>query len=80
MATVLTPEQEQECRKLKALFDERAGMSQRAFVKKYNLGTPANLGQYLLGRRPLTLGDGFAHRKTAWHTDCGVQPPFGCRT
>lgn len=41
MATVLTPEQEQECRKLKALFDERAGMSQRAFVKKYNLGTPA---------------------------------------
>lgn len=56
MATVLTPEQEQECRKLKALFDERAGMSQRAFVKKYNLGTPANLGQYLLGRRPLTLG------------------------
>ena len=56
MTTVLTPEQEQECRKLKALFDERAGMSQRAFVKKYNLGTPANLGQYLLGRRPLTLG------------------------
>lgn len=55
MSPILTPEQEQECKKLKQLFDERAGMSQRAFAKKFGLGTPANLGQYLLGRRALTV-------------------------
>lgn len=51
----LTPEQAQECLKLKQLFLEKSDLSQRAFVKKYNLGTPANLGQYLQGRRPLSL-------------------------
>lgn len=51
----MTPEQEKECERLKALFVERAGISQREFVKKYNLGTPANLGQYLNGRRPLNV-------------------------
>ena len=51
----LTPEQAQECLRLKQLFLEKSDLSQRAFVKKYNLGTPANLGQYLQGRRPLNL-------------------------
>ena len=51
----LTREQEIECARLKALFDQRAGMSQRAFAQKHGLGTPANLGQYLLGRRPLSV-------------------------
>ncbi len=51
----LTPEQAQECSRLKQLFLEKSDISQREFVKKYNLGTPANLGQYLQGRRPLNL-------------------------
>lgn len=51
----LTPEQMRECADLKKLFIEKAGMSQRAFVKKYSLGSPANLGQYLQGRRALNV-------------------------
>ena len=30
-------------------------MSQRAFVKKHDMGTPANLSQYLQGRRAVSL-------------------------
>lgn len=52
---MLTPEQEQECARLKALFNEKAGMSQRAFAAKYKLGTVSNLSQYLTGRRALSL-------------------------
>ena len=52
---MLTPEQEVECQKLKAIFQERAGMTQKEFVAKYKLGTPANLGQYLNGRRPIPV-------------------------
>lgn len=51
----LTPEQLRECAALKALFLEKAGMSQRAFVKKHDMGTPANLSQYLQGRRAVSL-------------------------
>lgn len=51
----LTTEQTQECLRLKQLFLEKSDLSQRAFVKKYNLGTPANLGQYLQGRRALNI-------------------------
>ena len=51
----LTPEQTQECLRLKQLFLEKSDLSQRAFVKKYNLGTPANLSQYLQGRRALNI-------------------------
>lgn len=51
----LTPEQSQECAKLKALFLEKAGMSQRQFVQKHDLGTPGNLNQYLQGRRAVSL-------------------------
>lgn len=51
----MTPEQERECERLKALFNQRAGMTQREFVKKYDLGSPSNLGQYLNGRRPLSV-------------------------
>lgn len=51
----LTPEQTQECLRLKQLFREKSDISQRAFVKKYNLGTPANLSQYLQGRRALNI-------------------------
>lgn len=43
----MTPEQERECERLKALLNQRAGMTQREFVKKYDLGSPSNLGQYL---------------------------------
>lgn len=52
---MLTPEQEVECQKLKAIFQERAGMTQKEFAAKYKLGTPANLGQYLNGRRPIPV-------------------------
>lgn len=51
----LTPEQIDECSKLKALFDQRATLSQREFAKRYGLGTPGNLWQYLNGRRALNL-------------------------
>lgn len=51
----LTPLQEKECQALKALFNEKSKISQREFVKLYDLGTPANLSQYLNGRRPLNI-------------------------
>lgn len=51
----LTNVQTQECAKLKELFLEKAGMSQRQFVQKYGLGTPGNLNQYLQGRRAVSL-------------------------
>lgn len=51
----LSPEQERECSTLKKIFNEKSKLSQREFVKEYGLGTPANLGQYLNGRRPLSL-------------------------
>ena len=44
---------EQEAAKLKQLFSEKSPLSQREFARKYNLGTPGNLWQYLNGRRPL---------------------------
>lgn len=51
----LTPEQTEECAAVKKLFAERAGMSQRAFAERFDLGTPGNLWQYLNGRRALNL-------------------------
>lgn len=44
---------EKEAADLKRLFNEKSPYSQREFAKKYNLGTPGNLWQYLNGRRPL---------------------------
>lgn len=44
---------EKEASELKRLFTEKSPYSQREFAKKYNLGTPGNLWQYLNGRRPL---------------------------
>lgn len=52
---MLTPDQELECRKLKAIFLQKSKLSQKAFAEKYGFGTPANLGQYLNGRRPLNV-------------------------
>ena len=52
---MLTPDQELECRKLKAIFLQQSPLSQKAFAEKYGFGTPANLGQYLNGRRPLNV-------------------------
>ena len=52
---MLTPDQELECRKLKAIFLQKSPLSQKAFAEKYGFGTPANLGQYLNGRRPLNV-------------------------
>lgn len=53
--TMLTPDQELECRKLKAIFLQKSPLSQKAFAEKYGFGSPANLGQYLNGRRPLNV-------------------------
>ncbi len=44
---------EKESARLKELFKEKSPYSQREFAKRYNLGTPGNLWQYLSGRRPL---------------------------
>lgn len=52
---MLTAEQDAECRKLKELFIDKAGMTQKEFVSKYKLGTAANLGQYLNGRRAISV-------------------------
>ena len=52
---MLTPDQESECRKLKALFIQKSPISQREFASKHGLGTPGNLSQYLNARRPLNL-------------------------
>lgn len=51
----LTPEQIAESETLKRLFLEKAGMTQKEFFRVNGLGTPANLGQYLQGRRALTI-------------------------
>lgn len=51
----MLPLHERECARLKELFDEKSKISQREFVRKYNLGTPANLSQVLLGRRPVNV-------------------------
>lgn len=45
----------EEARKLKALFNERAGMSQEAFGDKYGLGSQGMVWQYLNARSPLNL-------------------------
>jgi SOS-response transcriptional repressor LexA len=52
---MLTEEQERECAALKKLFVEKSPLSLRAFVKKFKLGSPSNLSQYLNGRRALNL-------------------------
>lgn len=39
--------------RLRALFDQRAGMSQLEFAEKYGLGTQGMVWQYLSGYRPL---------------------------
>lgn len=51
----LTPEQQTECETLKRLFLQKAGMTQKEFARVHGLGTPANFGQYLQGRRALTV-------------------------
>ncbi len=51
----LTAEQEKECARLKALFLEKAGMTQRKFAVVHGFGTAGNLNQYLQGRRGLTM-------------------------
>lgn len=52
---MLTAEQERECSALKKIFEEKSTISLRSFVKKYKLGSPSNLSQYLNGRRALNL-------------------------
>lgn len=49
----MDPLHELEAQKLKKLFKEKSPISQREFARKYNLGTPGNLWQYLNGVRPL---------------------------
>ncbi len=51
----LTDEEKRECAALKALFKEKSPMTQREFVKVHDFGTPANLNQYLMGRRAISL-------------------------
>lgn len=46
---------EQEAAKLKLLFNEKSPLSQREFARKYNLGTPGNVWQYLNGKRALNV-------------------------
>lgn len=49
----MDPLYEKEAQQLKRLFKENSKITQREFAKRYNLGTPGNLWQYLNGRRPL---------------------------
>lgn len=49
----MTPLYEKECATIRELFKTHSKISQREFVRKYGLGTPTNLSQVLLGRRPL---------------------------
>lgn len=46
---------EKESARLKELFKEKSPLSQRDFAKKYGLGTPGNLWQYLSGHRRLNV-------------------------
>lgn len=51
----LTPQLLAECERLNHLFKTHATITQKEFAKRYQLGTPANLWQYLNGRRALNL-------------------------
>ena len=50
-----TSHHEEEAKRLKRIFDERATMSQSAFGHEFEIGTQGMVSQYLLGRRPLNL-------------------------
>lgn len=51
----LTPEEIAECDALKALFADRAGMSQAAAAAAWGLGSQSNLSHYLNKRQSITL-------------------------
>lgn len=53
--TPLTQEEALECETLKAVFNDRAGMSQKAAAELWGLGTQSNLSHYLNKHQPLTL-------------------------
>lgn len=52
---MISPQQAEECARLKRLFLEKSPMSQREFAKRYNIGSAANLGHYLNGNRALNM-------------------------
>lgn len=51
----LSEEEAKECEALKAIFNDRAGMSQKAAAAAWGLGTQSNLSHYLNKHQPLTL-------------------------
>ena len=51
----MTPENVVESATLKRLFEEKATISQKEFAKRFDIGTPGLLWQYLNGRKALNL-------------------------
>jgi len=50
-----SPTHHDDAARLRALFKEKATLSQLAFGERYELGTQSMVSQYLLGRRPLNV-------------------------
>jgi len=50
-----SPSHHDDAARLRALFKEKATLSQLAFGQRYGLGTQSMISQYLLGRRPLNI-------------------------
>lgn len=54
-ASNLTESEQADIQRLKRLFDEKAGLSQKAFGSRWGIGSPAMMSQYLTGKRSLGL-------------------------
>lgn len=51
----LTESEQGDTRRLKKLFDEKAGLSQKDFGARWGIGSPGMMSQYLTGKRSLGL-------------------------
>jgi phage repressor protein C with HTH and peptisase S24 domain len=54
-ASNLTDSEQEDIRRLKRLFDEKAGLSQKDFGSRWGIGSPGMMSQYLTGKRSLGL-------------------------
>lgn len=54
-ASNLTESEQGDIRRLKKLFDEKAGLSQKDFGARWGIGSPGMMSQYLTGKRSLGL-------------------------
>lgn len=54
-ASNLSDSEQEDIQRLKRLFDEKAGLSQKDFGSRWGIGSPGMMSQYLTGKRSLGL-------------------------